>query len=81
MRVGIDIGGMTIKAGLVDDRYQIVDKKTIKTNSETESAEQIIQRMAALIKELLKENHVEEEKCESVGIAAGISAKKSVIRT
>ena len=49
MRVGIDIGGMTIKAGLVDDRYQIVDKKTIKTNSETESAEQIIRRMAGYI--------------------------------
>ena len=69
MRVGIDIGGMTIKAGLVDDRYQIVDKKTIKTNSETESAKQTIWRMAALIKELLKENHVAEEQCESVGIA------------
>ena len=69
MRVGIDIGGMTIKAGLVDDRYQIVDKKTIKTNSETESAEQTIRRMAALIRELLKENHVAEEQCESVGIA------------
>ena len=69
MRVGIDIGGMTIKAGLVDDRYQIVDKKTIKTNSETESAKQTIWRMATLIKELLKENHVAEEQCESVGIA------------
>lgn len=69
MRVGIDIGGMTIKAGLVNDRYEIVDKKTIRTNSETESAGQIIERMAALISDLLKANHIAETECESVGIA------------
>ena len=31
MRIGIDIGGMSIKIGLVDENKQIVAKKVIPT--------------------------------------------------
>ena len=40
MRVGIDLGGMSIKAGLVDDEYNIVKKDSVVTD--TNSGEQII---------------------------------------
>ena len=41
MRIGIDIGGMSIKIGLVDENKNIVAKEVIPTQSDTLSAEHI----------------------------------------
>ena len=46
MRVGIDIGGTTIKIGLVNDTYEIVAKKVIPTESDVKTAGQVAQAMA-----------------------------------
>lgn len=69
MRVGIDIGGMTIKIGLVNDTYEIVDKKVIPTESDVKTAGQVAQAMAEAVKVLLQENGLCETDCEGLGIA------------
>ena len=69
MRVGIDIGGMTIKIGLVNDTYEIVDKKVIPTESDVKTAGQVAQAMAEAVKVLLQENGLCEADCEGLGIA------------
>lgn len=69
MRIGIDIGGMTIKIGLVNEAYEIVDKKVIPTQSDSKSAEQVAEAMAVAVKTLLQENGLTEAECEGLGIA------------
>lgn len=69
MRVGIDIGGMSIKIGLVDDSKQIVAKKVIPTQSDVLPAEGVIGNIADAVLELLAENNLTIEQCESLGVA------------
>ena len=40
-RIGIDIGGTNIAAGIVDESYKIVKKKTIKTKNVSTPSEMI----------------------------------------
>lgn len=69
MRIGIDIGGMTIKIGLVDETYAIVARKVIPTNADTEDAKKTIRRMADAVQELLAEYGMKAEDCAALGIA------------
>ncbi len=69
MRIGIDIGGMSIKIGLVDESKQIVAKKVIPTESDVLTPEGIIYNIADAVLVLLQENGLGIEQCESVGIA------------
>ncbi len=68
MRIGIDIGGMTVKLGLVDGA-KIVAKKVIETNSEKLSSENVVKNIAVAAMELLQENNSTLLDCEAVGIA------------
>lgn len=69
MRIGIDIGGMSIKIGLVDDNKNIIAKEVIPTQADCLSAEQIIDNMADAVLKLLEANSLKTEHCESLGIA------------
>lgn len=69
MRIGVDVGGMSIKFGLVNEQYEIIAGKVIDTHRETQSAEEIIGRMAEAVKELLEENGLTQADCEGIGIA------------
>lgn len=69
MRIGIDIGGMSIKMGLIDENKNIISKEVIPTQSDNLSAEQIIDNMANAVLKLLDNNHMTIEQCESLGIA------------
>lgn len=69
MRIGIDIGGMTIKIGLVDDTYTIVARKIIQTNAAAEDAGKTIRRLADAVQQLLEEYGIKAEDCTSLGIA------------
>ena len=42
MRIGIDIGGMSIKIGLVNEDYKITSRKVIKTGSSLYTPREII---------------------------------------
>ncbi|MBO5348025.1 MAG: ROK family protein [Lachnospiraceae bacterium] len=69
MRIGIDIGGMSIKIGMVDDSKQIVAKKVIPTQSDILSPEEVVHNIADAVLALLAENNLSVEQCKSIGIA------------
>lgn len=69
MRIGIDIGGMTIKLGLVDENYTIIGRKVINTGKDYLTPEEIVNNISEAVKSLLKEYGVQISECESIGIA------------
>ena len=78
--IGIDLGGTSIKAGLVDEKYCILSMKTLPTQSER-GAEEIIKDMAFLCKALIEEQGLEEKDIASIGIGCpGLaSAQEGII--
>ena len=60
MRIGIDLGGTNITAGLVDENKKIVMEKSVKT-ALPRSAESIALDMGHLCDELLKESNLTYE--------------------
>ena len=78
MRVGIDIGGMSIKIGLVNEKFEITARKVIQTETGIRTPEEIVKNMAAAVLKLLKENSLDSRDCEGIGIACpGTSDPKS----
>lgn len=80
MRIGIDIGGMTVKLGLVDGE-KIVAKKVVETDSAKLTPEEVIHNIATAAIALLQENQVGEKECESIGIACpgSVEPKKGTV--
>ena len=66
-RIGIDLGGTNIVAGLVNDRSAIIDKCSVKTNV-PRPVEDLIADMAALAEELLRRNGLTYDDLISVGV-------------
>lgn len=69
MRIGIDIGGTTIKLGIVEEGKRITARKVIDTEADRLPAEQVLVNTAEAAKALLAENGFAETDCEFVGIA------------
>ena len=67
-RIGVDLGGTNIAAGLVDETYAIVCKKSVPTGAER-SSEAIVADMAALCRSVLEEAGVSLADVISVGVA------------
>ncbi len=53
VRVGIDIGGMSVKIGLVD-KQGIATKSVIKTASASQTPYELIEQMADAVSSLLR---------------------------
>ncbi len=67
VKIGIDMGGMSIKLGLVNNDYKIISKLTIPTRLDVESTE-IIADMAKAVTELLSKEKIELSQCQGIGI-------------
>lgn len=67
-RIGIDLGGTNIAAGIVDQNFNIIVKKSIPTVV-TEGAEKVALDIAGLCKEITSENNISLSDIESIGIA------------
>lgn len=80
MRIGIDIGGMTVKIGLVED-YQIKARKVIATDSGGQTPEGQIGGIARAVRELLQENGIGQEQCELMGIACpgSVNVRRGIV--
>ena len=63
--IGVDIGGMSVKIGLVNENGNILDKKVIKTDG---SAESVIRSLGTALQEFLEENHLSAAEIEGIGI-------------
>ncbi|MDR3259654.1 MAG: ROK family glucokinase [Fusobacteriaceae bacterium] len=66
-KIGIDIGGTNIKMGVVNDKNEIIAKKSIKTDVKLGYIK-IIKNMANAIKELLYLHKIDLNNCISIGI-------------
>lgn len=65
-RIGIDLGGTNIAAGLVDETPRIIDKLSVPTNAPRPMAD-IADDMAALVRALLERNGLGREDLACVG--------------
>lgn len=68
-RVGIDLGGTNIKAGIVNEEYQIVRQASVPTLVRR-SPEEVMDDMAELVKKLLLEEKIEKKDVLGVGIGS-----------
>ena len=76
-RIGVDLGGTNIAAGLVDSDYKIVLKKSIPTNTQNGS-EQIATDIANLCNMLCEEKGITTADIDAIGIASpGIAERSS----
>ena len=67
MKIGVDIGGMSIKFGLVDEENQIIAKTVIPTELDI-PYQNLVGKMADAVKQLLEERHLTLEDCDGIGI-------------
>ena len=67
--LGIDLGGTKIAAGIVDENYKIIKKKSCPTNA-WRTPDEIIKDMAELCIGLCEEEGLNIKDMESIGIAA-----------
>ena len=68
-RIGIDLGGTNIAAGLVNESYCIVRKGSVPTNAQRDPA-LIVDDIAALCKKLCADEGVDIAAIEAIGIAS-----------
>ncbi len=67
--IGVDLGGTNIAVGIVDENYNIVGKKSVKTIS-SRPFEEIVHDMAVCIRDILTQYDISEDDVASVGIGA-----------
>lgn len=67
--LGVDLGGTTIKVGLVNEQYQIVQGISGPTGRER-SSEEVLKDMAMLCLEIMKLQGITEKEIHSVGIGS-----------
>ena len=66
--VGIDIGGQTIKLGVVDARGEVLAQKVIKTSSDP-SADVVVSEIAQAVRDIVRESG-KEGQIRGVGVGA-----------
>ena len=74
-RIGVDLGGTNIVAGVVDENYKIVGRASRKTDA-PRPAEEIFDDIAAVIAEAMEKAGVTKEEIASVGVGTPGSVNK-----
>lgn len=79
-RVGIDLGGTNIKAGIVNKQQEIIAQGSVPTNVQR-PYQDIIKDMAELVQSLLQESHLKLDDVEGIGIGSPgtVDAKTGVV--
>ncbi len=67
MRIGIDLGGTNIAAGLVDEKLSIAARDSVRT---PRGAENVVREMEALVRSLCEQAGINFQEIESVGIGS-----------
>ena len=76
-RIGIDLGGTNIVAGIIDENNKIVAKASRKTNA-PRAAEGIFDDMAAAVKEAMEQLHITNDDVISIGVGTPGSVNKEL---
>ena len=81
MYLGIDVGGTSFKAGLVDENYRIVDKEQIEAARGAENyGEYLAEAMAELCRRLLDRNKAwDKVSCVGAGMPGFVDPDEGVI--
>ncbi len=79
-KIGIDMGGMSVKIGAVDEANRIIATRVIKTNLAV-TPEEFIEEIVGGVKLLLNELDISLEQCEGIGIGSPgtIDEKEGII--
>ena len=76
MQIGIDVGGMSIKAGVVDDEGRIISRASVK--SEADNGEAMVRGMYAAMLQAMDRGMVPKSSITAVGIgSSGICDNKN----
>ncbi|MFO7635949.1 MAG: ROK family protein [Clostridia bacterium] len=67
--IGVDLGGTSIKAGIVDDSARILVDGKIPTRKE-EGHERVLEDMAALCRDLMDQAGLQEKDIHSIGVGS-----------
>lgn len=67
-RIGVDLGGTNIAVGLVNEEFQIIQKKSLPTGAERE-ADAITADIATLCREVCKAQNISLSELDGIGIA------------
>lgn len=81
-KIGIDLGGTNIAAGVINDKFEIIGRGKRKTNA-PRPAEEIFKDMADAALAAIKDAGVKSEDIESIGIGipGSINKKTGIIET
>lgn len=74
-RIGVDLGGTNIAAGLIDENRTVIDKRSVKTNV-PRPVEALIDDMIQLSLELLKRNNLSYDDIASIGLGVPCTANQ-----
>lgn len=78
--VGVDIGGMSIKIGIVDGEGKILYSSVIPTEKITPNEQ--LEKTASAIEELLKNSKIEKSQIKGVGVGCpGAITKEGMVRS
>ena len=67
MRIGVDLGGTNIAAGLLNENYEIIIKKSVKTDLPRPAIE-IADSIVLLVKEIMEEENLKANNIVQIGI-------------
>ena len=65
--IGVDIGGTNIKAGVVDENYELVSSVSVKTNSQN-GYEAVLQSIFEAIEKAVSQSGVELDRIKTIGV-------------
>lgn len=69
-RIGIDLGGTNIKAGLIDEEDRLVGKRSAKTRPFDRGWQQVVREMAETVTALLEELDIGIDECIKIGVGS-----------
>ena len=80
-RAGIDLGGTSIKAGIIDGQQRILAHTSVPTRAER-PAEEVIADMAAIVRQLLEQMQIEEDMLAGIGVGSPglVDADAGIVR-
>ncbi|QUH28906.1 ROK family protein [Vallitalea guaymasensis] len=78
MKIGIDLGGTTMSAGIVDEKNIIIDRNQTDTNS-SDSPEKVIQRMANLVNELIEKTDIKNITHIGIGCPGMLDRQNGIV--
>ena len=67
MRIGVDIGGTNLVAGLVDDKFNLIDKVDTPALAQREDKE-IVADIVMLCKKIMEKHNLTENDIDSIGV-------------